>query len=62
MTLLLTEMLKYPEREITAADYIDFLSTAVEGKSRYELLIEEVFTTQRQKLEDFLETTFQALQ
>lgn len=62
MTSLLTEMLKYPEREITATDYIDLLSTAVEGKSRYELLIEEVFTTQRQKLEDFLETTFQALQ
>ncbi len=62
VTTLLTEMLKYPERELTSADYIKFLSTSVVGQSRYELLVEEVFTTQRQKLEDFLETTFQALQ
>lgn len=59
---LLTEMIKYPDSYLTVKDFILFLNTPQNGKTRYELLVEEVFVTQREKLERFLESTFQALQ
>lgn len=59
---LLSEMLRSPERELTVADYIQFLTSLEDGRTRYELLVEEFFTNQRGKLEKFLESTFQALQ
>ncbi|GEM_PF-2821669 len=58
---MLSAMIQYPQKEITLSDYVLFLSTKYQGRSRYELLVEEIFTNQRQKLEEFLESTFQAL-
>lgn len=58
----LTRMVDYPQEELVPADYIEFLLSNKNGKSRYELFVEEVFVNQREKLEKFLDSTFQALQ